>query len=928
MAVLPFAAVASAIAQDTGGCDWMKPDSTVYFPIGSVPSWKNSSAISSVRGAKLEKTFNQNVQAALYGELTGLTVMPAGGEPGHSTPTLIGRGYNTFDTTDRSVLILVDGFQATLDNLTPEEIESVTFLKDAASTAIYGVRGANGVLLVKTKRGQKKPLEINVSAQLGINTPFRKPKFLNAYNYAVLYNEARANDGLEPYYDYNALEGYHEGTNPYLYPNVNWLDQITNNTSLIQNYDINFSGGNDIVRYFALLNYSDNNGFFKGTDPKRDESSNDKFSRYNLRANVEVNLNKNFLATTQIAANVQDYSCPIKGAYSTYDAAELTPPNAFPVRNPNGSYGGNATFSNPVGDLLETGFSSYNARNVQANLKLSYDFSDLVKGLSLSAGFSYNNYFIGNSYKTRKYPYFEIASFEDGKYTYNGYSEKTNMSIDDGNSDQWRNMNYLASLNYSNVFADKYEVSANYELYTEEYYKMKNSSLKDAEFPYRYAGMRGNVQFAYDSRYIAQFAFSYEGSDIYPPHKHFGFFPAGSLGWVASNEKFLKGNKILTFLKLRGSYGKVGGQAIAGNKRYAYEQEYAYTSAYNFGDPQTQTFGIAEDVIADANRTWESEKRTDIGIDASFWDKLSLTFDYFVHKRSDVLVSPSGAMPSFLGMNFSYLNLGKTTNKGYELSLRYEDGIKKDFHYYTQLNFWHHHNRIDYQAEELRLYPNLIRTGHSINQPFGLAALGLFHDQAEIDASPEQTFSSVKPGDIKYKDVNGDGKIDNQDQTAIGHPNYPEYTGSLTLGASYKSFDIEMQWYGVAKRSVYLNGTTYWAFMNQYSSPISAVDRWTPETAETASYPRLSTQVNQNNTQYSSFWQHDGSFLKLRYLEVGYKLPLALISKLRMKEARVFLNGTNLFSLHKLQDMKNADPEGLGGYPQVRTVSLGLKLKF
>ena len=514
------------------------------------------------------------------------------------------------------------------------------------------------------------------------------------------------------------------------------------------------------------------------------------------------------------------------------------------------------------------------------------------------------------------------------EYVYNVYSEKTPMSIDDSQSDQWRNTTYEGTIDYNRIFGGRHSVDANVAFFSQEMYKLTDSGLRDSQFPYKNVGIRGRVSYGYDQRYIGEVAFAYEGSDLYARGNRFGLFPAVSLGWIVSNEEFLKGNDLLTFLKVRGSYGTVGNAAIVDGKRYTDTQDYKYSASYYKGATQTAVSGLMEDVAADPDRTWESEKRLNIGVDATLWNKLDMSLDYFCHKRSDILVSPTGAIPGILGMTFSTLNMGKTTNKGFEASLRYSDALSNGLEFYAQGNFWYAKNKIDYMAEEYRLYPYQLRTGQALDQGFGLVALGLFRDEDDIKNSPTQTFGDVRPGDIKYKDMNGDRQIDDQDACPIGYTGTPQYSASLTLGLKYKGFDFETMFYGVGNRTVYLSGSTYWAFQNQYAAPESALYRWTEATKETAIYPRLSTQANPNNTKYSSFWQENGSFLKLRYIEVGYTLPEKWSKAVYADKIRFFLNGTNLFSLHHLHDMSNADPEGLSGVPAMRTVSAGVKLQF
>lgn len=928
VAILPMCLLFARPTQAQESVDipgWGKKDTVVTTLLINDPAWKVTSAISTVKGERLEKSFTQNAMNTLYGQIPGLTVMQGSGEPGADSPTINARGYNTLSTTDRSILVIVDGFESSLDQLAVQEIESISLLKDAAAV-LYGMRAANGVLLVTTKRGSVKPLEVNFSAQLGFNTPFKMPKYLNSYNYAMLYNEARVNDGLNPYYDDEALEAYRTGSNPYLYPNVDWYDEVLKKSSILQNYNLNFGGGNETVTYFALVNVSDNNGLFAGTDSKRKDSSNAKFTRYNVRANVDVNVTKELRAELKLAANVEDQMGPTGGSWNIYNQLSLLPPNAFPVYNPNGTYGGNATFSNLVGDLKEKGYNSYNERSIQSSLRLRYKLDALLKGLSISAAYSFNNNFYSVYNKTRTYPYHSVSMVGD-EYVYNTYNEKSSFSVNDGTSQQWRNTIFQGTVDYSNVFNFIHSIDANVAAYSDVTYDVYDSANRDSEYPHKFAGLRGRASYGYDQRYIGEFAFSYEGSDLYARGKRFGFFPAVSVGWIASNEAFLKDIEEVNFLKLRASYGLVGNASIIASRRYGFEQTYGYTGSYYLGNNNTAINGMREDVVADRNRTWEKEKRLNIGVDATLFGMFDLKVDYFKHDRYDILVSPTAAVPGISGLRFAEMNLGKSTNSGFEASLRY-GGKTNDLEYYAQANFWYAKDKLKYKAEEVKQWPYQISTGQRLNQPFGLVAIGLFRDQEDINSSPVQTFGDVQPGDIKYRDLNGDGQVDGEDTRPIGRTGTPDFSGSLTLGVKYKGFDIETMIYGVGNRTSYLSGSTYWAFQNQYSAPESALARWTDATKDSAKYPRLSTRAVSNNTQYSSFWQADGSFLKLRYVEIGYTLPKKWSKAVYSNNLRFFLNGTNLFSLNRMDGLKNADPEGLSGYPSMRTISIGVKMQF
>ena len=918
---------APAVCQENGA-DLLSRDSVVVTAFGKDAAWRNVSSTKSAKSEKLQKSFTQNVMNTLYGEIPSLTVLSGSGEPGSDSPSLNVGGINTFSNISRDALIMVDGYESTLANLSVHEIETVSVLKDAAATAIYGMRGANGVILITTKHGADRPLQVEFSAQAGVNTPFRTPKFLGAADFATLYNEALVNDGLAPVYTEADIKAYRDGSDPVFHPDVDWQKELLKKTSLQQNYNLSFSGGNRVVQYFALLNLSDNDGFFAGTDPKRQLSSNTKYSRYNVRSNVDVNISENLSAHLNLAASIGDVHTPNGGSNAFYNKMALTYPNAFPVYNPDGSISGNATFTNPVGDLLETGFHSANERTVQSDLALSYKFGKALTGLTFTGGFSFRNWFTGSFDKSKSYPYYEVSQ-KDGEYDYRQYSEKTDMTISDGaNAAQWRFIGYQFKFDYDRTFSGVHAVAANLHFFSDENRINGDTSVKDYQFPYKYMGFRGRLSYGFDHRYVAEVTFNEMGSDLYAKGHKWGFFPAVGLGWIVSNEPFLKGGETLTWLKVRGSYGIVGNASIVGNKRYVYTQDFRYGSNFYRGTSNASQSTQQEDSVADPDRTWERDHKANVGVEATLWNKLELTADLFYNRRSHIMVDPSSEIPSVLGMSFAYLNLGKATNKGIELTASFRDKVGEDFSYWLRASAWAYKNRIDFMAEENRLYDYQYRTGHSFDQPFGLVALGLFKDQAEIDASPSQTFSDVKPGDIKYKDVNGDDVIDGEDATAIGNTGIPTLTGSLVLGLRFKGFDFETMLYGVTGRTVYLNGNTYWSFMNQYGAPVSALSRWTSSTASTALYPRLSSIANDNNTQYSSFWQADGSFLKVRYVELGYTLPARASQALRMKSARFFVNGTNLLSFHRLGKYENADPESMNGFPQMRTASLGLKVQF
>ena len=893
---------------------------------GRQPAWKITSALSTVSGRDLQKNFTTSLANTLYGRIPGLTVQQGGGEPGNDSPALIGRGINTFGNGGRNLLIIVDGFESSYEQLVPDEIESVSLMKDASATAIYGLRGANGVLLVTTKRGSDSPLVVNFSTQQGFHTASTLPQFLGSYDYARLYNEGLVNDGKAPRYTDADLEAYRTGSDPYFHPNVNWYDVVLKKTAPISNYNLNFRGGNSTVRYFVLLNAIKSNGLYQNVGSMDPESVNSKYSRFNFRSNVDMNLTKRLSASLTLGGSVEDKTNPAATTTgSVFSSLATLPPNAFPVYNPDGSFGGTSALSNPFANLLQTGSYASNGRTLQSTLKLTEQLDMITPGLTISAAVSFNNFFRSYSNKTKTYERASATKTATGDTLYSRFGQKTSLLGNEDNSDQWRNVIFQGFLNYNRSFG-KHDVSALFMYNSDAYTNTNNTTTAVLSLPFKHVGVGGRFTYAYDKTYVGELSFGYMGSENFPKDRRYGFFPAASVGWIASNEEFLKNSSTITYLKLRGSYGLAGNDQIGGN-RFMFQQLYPYTASYYLGTANTQVFGIAEGAAANTQLSWEKQKTLNIGLELTLAKRLDMSLDLFQNNRYDILVAPNRTVPQYTGITLPLLNQGKATNKGFEATIRYASKSTSQFQYFVETSAWYAKNKIVYNAEAIRLFDYQYTTGQAIGQPFGLEALGLFKDQADIAASPRQIFAPVQPGDIKYKDQNGDGIIDQNDTRPIGKTSIPTLTVSLHSKFQFRGFDLEFLFQGVTGRTTYFGGTQFHAFQNNGQVGPIALDRWTPATAETATYPRLSASNNLNNYQFSSFWQRDGSFIKLRSLELGYTLPGQLVNKIKLINARIFINGTNLFSLDHLKGY--VDPEVSGvGYPPLRTVSAGVRVQF
>lgn len=899
--------------------------------------YKTSSAISSVRGNELSKSFTPNLLNSLAGRLPGLTISQGSDEAGVIDNKLFIRGLGTFQGLTEP-LIVIDGFvtqyidgdgylRTLLSQLMPEEIESVTLLKDASATAIYGLRGANGVLLINTKRGLNSPLRINFTAQIGFQQPTRMPNFLDSYDYARLYNEAYgyANNGAQ-FYDEDALNAYKNGTDKYLYPNVDWYDETLRKTAEMYKVGLNFQGGNNIVKYFVLLNYLGNSGLLRRTADMSDKTKNQHYNRYNIRSNMDVNITKNLSAHITLGIAIEDKITPGgtgagKNTNDLFSRIQQLPPNSFPVMNPNNSWGGSSNWSNPLANITERGYWKQNSRNINSALRLTEKLDMLLPGLSVSGAISFNSYYLGYSNRYANYEYYALTGKDvEGKYLYSEpFGKKEQLTIDDSMSDQWRNTTVEGSLNYKGSFG-RNDIDALL------LYSYENETYGQQQ-PFIHVGMGARMTYAYARKYIGEFSMGLQAAETFKKGNRAGFFPAGSIAWVISEEDFFGENNLIRLLKLRASYGLTGNDKINGDRRFMYDQEYGGADGYNFGISNSNFYGFRQLRLANPDISWEKDKKMNIGFEANLGGKLDLSFDYFHNRRSSILCLPNRSIPSYMGAELPYLNIGKTKNTGFEATITYHDRIGKDFEYYIKTDMWMAKNEILYMSEDIRAENNghLYKTGHRINQPYYLESLG-YYTQEDIDnpdvAKP--TWKEVIPGDLKYKDWNGDGIIDNNDSAPFGYTNIPEITLGVNLGFSYKNIDFSAFFHAALNRNVYLDASYYKAFQNNGSVSEFALNRWTSEeTAHTATYPRLSLTNEQNNYRTSTFWMRNGNFLKLRDVEVGYTFKNIIPAA--KADLRVFVNGTNLFAV---DNVDGYDSERIGGYPAVRTVSLGANIQF
>ncbi|WP_276892525.1 TonB-dependent receptor [Hallella bergensis] len=917
----------------TIGMSQTQDTTVVEIGYGKQDRWKTTSAISTVDNDELMKITAPSVGNTLEGMLPGLTSIQPSGEPGYDfyLTNMYSRGLSSF-VSGQKMLVIVDGYEAPLDYLSTEEVESISLLKDAAALAVYGARGANGVLLVTTKKGRISAPKISLRLQTGLQAATAMDDPLDAYDYARLYNQARANDGLAPRYTSEELSAYQNGSNPYLYPNVNWKDEMLKKSAPLTFAEMAFRGGTDVIRYYVMAGMMQNNGLYKGTDSKRKESSNAYFARFNFRANVDVNITKNFLASLYSGVSVGDLSTPggNSSAASLIGSMWGTPPNAFPIRNPNGTFGGNSTYTNPIGNITNRGLYKENSRALQIIFNLKYDLSDMVQGLSVAAGVGYNNYMADTSSKTRDYARYALAAdptAEDG-YKYTVYGADAPLTATEGFRTDYTRVNFKAQVDYSNTFgyhgidASMFFLSDLYKVY----------GVRDDT---KYLNYAGRFTYNYNKTYIAEFSASYMGTDNFAPNSRYGFFPAVSVGWVASNEKFMENVTWLDFLKFRASYGQVGNDQTSA--RYIFDATYNSNGSYLFGINSSTSSGFREVSLSNPDVSWERKNILNIGLDAKLLQHLTVGFDIFSESQKDILVQPYSAVPGFIGASYGdvlpYMNVGRVDNHGFEVCLRWDGKVGNDFNYYVQGATWYARNKVKEMGEDLRAYDYLYHRGNSVWRPIVLIADGLYQE-SDFDADgnlkdgmPIPQYGKVAPGDIKYVDQNNDNIIDDNDTHPVGYSAIPEWNYAFNLGFRWKGFDFSAILQGVANRDVYLSGKSIYSFKDNGTASPLALDSWTDGNPD-ASYPRLSTVMFDNNYRTSTFWKRNGSYLRLRNVQLGYSLPESVLKAIKLNNIYVYINATNLFTVAHLDGMGDPEMNALTNYPITKTCNVGLKVTF
>ena len=930
-------------------------DEVVITGTGAQKKLTVTGAVTNVDVEVLKSNPSANLSNALAGNVSGVLAMQTSGQPGVNTSEFWIRGISTFGANS-SALVLVDGFERDLDEINIEDIESFSVLKDASTTAIYGPRGANGVVLITTKHGKEGKIKINAKVETSYNARTITPEFADGYSYAMLMNEARITRNQERIYQEDEMEILRLGLDPDLYPNVDWMDVLLKDGAMTYRANLNMSGGGSTARYFVSLSYVNEEGMYKTDESMRkDYNTNPSSQRWNYRLNTDIDVTKTTLVKVGVSGSLKKRNAPGQGS-NVWTSLMGQNPVSIPVMYSNGyipAHGVEDNRKNPWVLATQTGYKEIWNNKIQTNISLEQKLDFITKGLRFEGrfGFDTNNQSEINRIRMPETWRAQRERDDDGNLIFKQQSAERPMEQTSSSTGERREF-LEAYLQYNRAFK-AHHVGGTLK-YSQDAYRttvdigtdVKNGIAK------RHMGLAGRASYNWNYRYFADFNFGYNGSENFAEGKRFGTFPAGSVGWIISEEKFMEPLKpYVSYLKLRASYGIVGNDIVSDGSRFLYlPDSYIISTAggnnttgiYSFGST-TNNFlpGAKESKVGNPDVTWETAAKQNYGVDLHFFDShLKTSFDYFIEHRKDILISRQ-VNPGYLAISLPIVNMGKVDNKGFEVTARWEDAIR-DFSYYIGTSWSYAKNKVIFKDEIPQPYEWMCETGRPVGQQFGYVNDGFF---TEEDAANYESLkgkengipdhgSGFSPiaGDVKYKDLNKDGKIDANDISAIGYPTYPLLNGNMQLGFSWKGFDLSMTWAGAFQTSRLVSriyrtpfGETGTNSLLQYMID----DAWTAEKGNSAKAPAISLSGSKtNNYKDSDLWLRDASYIRLKNIEVGYSFPKAMLQKFRISSLRLSLSGYNLLTF---SDLDFCDPESNPdgrAYPLIKVVNFGLKIGF
>ena len=961
-------------------------DEVVVTGMGTQKKLTVTGAVSNVKMDDLKHYSTSNLTNTLAGNVPGIMAFQSSGQPGKNTSEFWIRGISTFGASSKAY-ILVDGFEReNIDDINIEDIENFSVLKDASATAIYGSKGANGVVLITTKHGKAGKVQINGKVETSYNTRTITPEFVDGFQYANYLNEARVTRNLGVLYQPVELDIIREGLDPDLYPNVDWQDLLLKDGAMSYRANLNLSGGGETARYYVSMAYTEDEGMYKTDNTLKDKyDTNANYKRWNYRMNVDIDVTKTTLLKLGIGGNLNKRNSPGIGDDKVW--GQLFGYNALftPVVYSNGYYPAkgsynvetidgvevrtiNENYINPWVSSTQTGYNNEWQNDIQTNVTLEQDLSFITKGLNFTGRFGLDTH-NENAIQHHRLPALYRANSrntETGQLDFDLLQSARDMTQSTSNSG-WRREFLDLLLHWDRSFLDAHNFGANVKYTENQQISTQNlgTDIKNS-VSRKNKGLAAQATYNYKYRYFLDYNFGYNGSENFADGHRWGFFPAWSVAWNVGEEPWVKKQAPwLDMFKIRFSHGKVGSDTT-GSSRFPYlytlissiteseRNQGGGGAGYYWGQYFTNNYsGIRYRQVASEGVTWEVATKNDLGIDlVLFGNKLSLTVDYFDEKRTGIY-QERRFLPTTVGLeywdagnnnwNYPKANVGSVKSRGFDGNFRYENRFG-DVSLTVRGNMTYSKNEIGEYDEENNVYPYQNQHGYRVNQVRGLIAEGLFRDYDDIRNSPTQTFGPVQPGDIKYKDVNGDGIIDGGDECAIGATDRPNLIYGLGVSVAWKGFDFNLHFQGAGKSTFMTYGKNVYAFSEgQWGNVFKGLleNRWVdsetaamlgiqPNENPAADYPRLSYGGNGNNFRNSTFWLRDGRYLRLKNLDIGYTLPKQIVNKIHFQNIRFYVSGSNLFFLHKkfsIWDPESLQPRG-EDYPITKAVTLGMQVNL
>ena len=908
-------------------------EETVVVGYGTQKKASVVGAISTIAPDQLKAPVAK-ISTLLGGQVAGIISYQNNGEPGAGSTFWI-RGVSSF-SGGNTPLCLVDGVERSIDLVDPNDIKEFSVLKDASATAIYGVRGANGVILITTHTGTESKAQVSAKYEVGAVSATKIPQVCNGLQYMEMMNDAA---GYE-YYTSEVMQKHLSGVDPDLYPNVNWMDKIFKPMSTSHRANVQITGGNSTVKYYVGGGYYSEGGLYK-EDSSVKYGTEMRYTKYNFRANVDIQVEKNTTLNLNLATIFEQRNKPGTDSNQIFQYSLLVPGVLFPEKYSTGETAGMAV--NPYAMVTETGYRQSFDNNAQALVGLTHDLGWLTQGLKANAKVSFDAYNAHWFDHTRAYDCFYATGRDEEGNLILEQSKTGSQTLDYRKGGSGNRRLYIeASLNYARSFG-RHNVTGLF-LFQQSSRSLLGDSAGSSQYslPYRNQGVAGRLTYNYDNRYFFEFNAGYNGSENFSPGKRFGFFPSVALGYLISEETWWGSMKnVVDMLKVRGSWGLVGNDQIGGNRRFIYLGTIAGSGSAYFGTGVQGHAGIKEGDISNPNVSWEVAEKADIGVDLSLFGKLKVQADIFKEHRSGIFLSRK-SLPYFSGISVTpYVNMGEMDNSGFDLAVDYHHKIGEVM--VTGKGTYTFARNVLVNCDEAAYeYPYLNSTGQAYWQPFGYVSDGLFQNQAEIDAHADQSLFNPQPGDIRYVDLNGDGVINTNDRKAIGYRDIPEIYYGFGASVEWRGIDFAVFFKGVdhvslnmiSQAKLLMTGITSTDGRPETSNMISDLygNYWTPERPN-AKYPRL-TYLNEstNNTQVSDFWTRDASYISLQNVELGWTLPGKWTARMRMSSLRVYLQGQNLLRFSKF-DLWDPNLTGSGGatvfsYPTTRVISFGISDSF